>query len=211
MHRTGAAPGNGETSPSGARRSVRRRTLLTTALAAVPAVMAGGIVSGTVAWAASASRGLSVSGLKVEHRVNPFGVDATRPRFGWRMESSTRGQRQTAYQILVASSPERLTRSGADLWNSGRVTSSDSVAVRYSGMQLHASTRYYWTVLVWDKDGHVVSDAPSAFFETGLLSTDGMGRWSGAKWISMAGKKPNSPGAPMLRRQVALRGGVSND
>ncbi|MER7394084.1 family 78 glycoside hydrolase catalytic domain [Streptomyces sp. NPDC000151] len=154
------------------------------------------------------SGGTSVTGLTVEHRTAPLGVDAARPRFGWRLESAVRGQRQTAYRILVATTPQRLNSPGsADVWDSGRVTSADSVAVPYGGKGLAASTRYHWTVLVWDKDGRPVSHSPTAHFETGLLSTDGVAGWDGAKWIGMAGKKPNSPGAPMLRSEVPLRAG----
>ncbi|AVH60943.1 alpha-L-rhamnosidase-related protein [Streptomyces sp. HG99] len=105
--------------------------------------MAGGAGTGGTAWAAPAAADrTSLSGLTVEHRTNPLGVDADKPRFGWRMVSAARGRRQTAYQILVATSPERLTRSRANVWNSGRVESPDSVAVRYSGTPLRASTRY---------------------------------------------------------------------
>jgi alpha-L-rhamnosidase len=182
--------------------------VLGTALGAGAAAMAGGIGAGGTAWAAPASDRTSLSGLTVEHRTDPLGVDADKPRFGWRMESTARGRRQTAYQILVATSPERLTRTRADVWNSGRVESSGSVAVRYSGTALRASTRYFWTVTVWDEDGRAVTAAPTAHFETALLSSDGVAGWDGAKWISMAGKEPNSPGAPLLRRQATLKGRV---
>ncbi|WP_329263000.1 glycoside hydrolase family 78 protein [Streptomyces sp. NBC_01478] len=153
------------------------------------------------------SAGTTVSGLTVEHRTDPLGVDAAHPRFGWRMESTARGRHQTAYRILLATSPEHLTHGSADVWDSGRVDAADSVAVRYSGSELHASTRYHWTVTVWDEHGRAVTAAPGAHFETGLLSTDGVTGWDGARWIGMAGKRPNTPGAPLLRRRTALTGG----
>ena len=78
------------------------------------------------------------------------------------------GGAKAAYQILVASSPDRLTAARADVWNSGRVGSSDSVAVRYAGKPLRASTRYHWTVTVWDAEGRPAGTAAPAFFETGL-------------------------------------------
>ncbi|MGW0420145.1 family 78 glycoside hydrolase catalytic domain [Streptomyces sp. NPDC003015] len=146
----------------------------------------------------------TVEGLTVEHRTDPLGVDAARPRFGWRTASRVRGRRQSAYRILVASTPDRLAEGRADVWDSGRTDSADSVAVRYAGPGLHASTRYHWTVQVWDETGHRLPEAPAARFETGLLSTDGVTGWDGAQWISMAGKAPNSAGAPLLRRQTAL-------
>jgi alpha-L-rhamnosidase len=149
----------------------------------------------------------AVEGLTVEHRTDPLGVDAARPRFGWRTASRVRGRRQTAYRILVSSTPDRLAEGRADVWDSGRTDSADSVAVRYAGPGLHASTRYHWTVQVWDENGRRLPDAPAARFETGLLSTDGVTGWDGAKWISMAGKAPNSAGSPLLRRQTALKAG----
>ncbi|MFJ7074000.1 family 78 glycoside hydrolase catalytic domain [Streptomyces sp. NPDC098781] len=185
-------------------RGVRRRTVLTTALSAAPLAVAGGIIGGGPATAASVPHRAAVEGLTVEHRTNPLGVDAERPRFGWRTASPVRGRRQSAYRILVATAPDRLTPTRADVWNSGRVTSPDSVAVRYAGPALRPATRYHWTVTVWDETGHAVPAAPTAHFETGLLSTDGVAGWDGAQWISMAGKQPNTPGAPLLRRQVDL-------
>ncbi|MEU9288278.1 family 78 glycoside hydrolase catalytic domain [Streptomyces sp. NPDC048275] len=168
-----------------------------------PGLMTGGTSVATEA--SPRSQGGPVWGLTVEHRTDPLGVDANRPRFGWRTRSATRGWRQGAYQILVASSPDKLTPARADVWNSGRVRSSDSVAVRYAGKQLHASTRYHWTVTVWDPQGRRTGTAPAAFFETGLQSTDGATGWDGAQWIGMTGKTPNSAGAPMLRKQTALK------
>ncbi|MGY6020084.1 family 78 glycoside hydrolase catalytic domain [Streptomyces spinosirectus] len=185
-------------------RTVRRRTVLGTALGVVPVALAGGIGGAGTASATPAGERGAVEGLTVEHRTNPLGVDAAKPRFGWRTASSARGRRQTAYRILVASSAGRLARGHADVWDSGRVTSADSVAVRYAGAALHPATRYHWTVRVWDEDGRALPETPAAFFETGLLSTDGVTGWDGAKWISMAGKAPNSPGSPLLRRQAAL-------
>ncbi|WP_328752396.1 glycoside hydrolase family 78 protein [Streptomyces sp. NBC_00285] len=146
----------------------------------------------------------AVEGLTVEHRANPLGVDAARPRFGWRTASRVRGRRQTAYRILVASTPDRLTDGRADVWDSGRTDSADSVAVRYAGPGLRASTRYHWTVQLWDENGRPLPEAPTARFETGLLSTDGVTGWDGARWITMAGKAAGSAGAPLLRTQAEL-------
>src|SRR5437899_2585006 len=86
--------------------------------------------------AGEASAATTLDNLTVEHRSDPLGVDAAKPRFGWQMSSSERGERQTAYRILVATSPSRLTTGAADMWDSGRVASSDSVAVPYRGRAL---------------------------------------------------------------------------
>ncbi|WP_449343786.1 family 78 glycoside hydrolase catalytic domain [Streptomyces phyllanthi] len=168
--------------------------------------MAGGAGGGSAHAASSPhTENAAVCGLTVEHRTSPLGVDAARPRFGWRMGSAARGQKQGAYQIIVATSPDKLSTARADVWNSGRVRSSDSVAVRYAGEPLSPSTRYHWTVTVWDAEGHPVGVAFPSSFETGLMSTDGAAGWDGAHWIGMKGKTPHSPGAPMLRKEEHLR------
>ena len=65
-----------------------------------------------------------VADLKTEYSVDPLGIDVAQPRLSWRVESDERGQRQTAYQVLVASSAEALAQDRGDLWDSGRVESS---------------------------------------------------------------------------------------
>ncbi|MFE1835673.1 family 78 glycoside hydrolase catalytic domain [Streptomyces sviceus] len=169
-----------------------------------------GAISGTPAAAAPPHplKDSDVYGLTVEHRTDPLGVDTAHPRFGWRMHSVGRGRSQGAYEIHVATSPGRLAGDRADAWNSGRVRSAQSVAIRYQGEPLEASTRYYWTVTVWDTEGRLVGTGPVAWFETGLMSTDGVTGWDGAQWIGMKGKTPGSPGAPMLRTEAPLRGRV---
>lgn len=154
-------PGLDESDVAGTRHAgIRRRTVLVATAGAVP-VVAGAVGGSAAAQTAPSCRpDAAVSGLTVEHRTDPLGVDAARPRFGWRMRSAARGRSQGAYQILVASSPDRLTAGRADVWNSGRVRSADSVAVRYAGRALGASTRYHWTVAVWDAEGRPVGTAP---------------------------------------------------
>ena len=53
----------------------------------------------TAAFAATA-----VADLRCDYAVNPLGVDSANPRLFWKLESGARGQRQTSYQILAASS-----------------------------------------------------------------------------------------------------------
>ncbi|MFF7795412.1 family 78 glycoside hydrolase catalytic domain [Streptomyces sp. NPDC007991] len=201
----GREPGAGEL-PSAHSTAVPRRTVLA-ATAGVVSVGAGATGGGTSAAAepSRAAQGAAVWGLTVEHRTDPLGVDANRPRFGWRMRSAARGRSQGSYRILVASSPDKLSTARADLWDSGRVSSSESVAVRYEGEPLSASTRYHWTVTVWDAEDRPVGVASPATFETGLMSTDGVTGWDGAQWIGMKGKVPGSAGAPLLRKETPLR------
>ena len=83
--------------------------------------------------------------LKCEYAINPLGIDSAQPRFNWILESSQRGQMQSAYQILVASSEEKLNANISDKcakpsresgWDSGKVASDKSVNVPYEGSAL---------------------------------------------------------------------------
>ncbi|GAI99254.1 unnamed protein product, partial [marine sediment metagenome] len=68
-------------------------------------------------------RGISVRELHCEYAQNPLGIDAPHPRFSWLLESTRRGQRQTAYQVLVATAVEKLNNNIGDKWDSGKVVS----------------------------------------------------------------------------------------
>ena len=82
---------------------------------------------------------LSVTGLRCEYAENPPGVDVPGPRLFWKHESATRGQRQTAYQILAAASLDALAKDKSDLWDSGKVASDASVQISYRGQALKSS------------------------------------------------------------------------
>jgi hypothetical protein len=64
-----------------------------------------------------------VEHLRCEYRENPLGIESAQPRLSWWLRSDVRGQRQAAYQVLVASSPDVLARGEGDLWDSWRKAS----------------------------------------------------------------------------------------
>lgn len=134
--------------------------------------------------------GVSVTNLRCEYRENPLGIDARRPRLGWQLVSPERGQRQTAYRVLVASSPGLLQRGEADLWDSGRVASAQSSQVHYAGGPLNARQQVFWKVQIWDQDGRAAEWSPVANWDTGLLEPKD---WSGAAWIRLAQDQRSSP------------------
>lgn len=77
--------------------------------------------------------------LKVGHQTALLGVDDAPPRLSWRMEGKEKGLAQTAYEILVATSAEKLTPETADLWASGQVKETGTVTP-YAGKALPSST-----------------------------------------------------------------------
>ncbi len=95
------------------------------------------------------NRGLAVVDLQCEYRVNPLGIDPPKPRLSWQVHSAQRGVKQAAYQILVASSRKRLDQGQADLWDSGKVASGDTVNIVYQGRPLGSRDVCFWKVRVW--------------------------------------------------------------
>lgn len=140
---------------------------------------AGGLAFLAMLALATQSWGAMVAtGLRCEYAPNPLGVDALQPRLSWVLQSSERGQTQTAYQVLVAASEAKLAQNQGDLWDSGRVASSASLHVVYAGKPLTSGQRVFWKVRVWDRDGQAGGYSEPAWWEMGLLNpTDWQGRW----------------------------------
>lgn len=97
------------------------------------------------------------------------------PEFSWVVPLTRPGDRQTAYQILVASRRDLLTPERADLYNSGAVESDRSVAVEYEGAPLASASSYSWCVRTWNGLGQQSAWSEPQPFVTGQLS-DGKGR-----------------------------------
>ncbi|MGB5419377.1 family 78 glycoside hydrolase catalytic domain [Algibacter sp.] len=123
---------------------------------------------------------VTLTDLKCEYRINPLGIDNSTPRFSWKLEEEnrTRGQKQTAYQVLVASSLEKLKNNNGDVWNSGKTESNQSVNNTYQGNELESAKQYFWKVKVWDKDGNATNWSNYEKFSMGLLKqSDWKGNW----------------------------------
>jgi alpha-L-rhamnosidase len=141
-----------------------------------------------------------ITNLLCEYRSNPLGIDITKPRLSWQMQTERQGARQTAYRILAGSS-----EGGADLWDSGKVESDQSVHIVYDGKPLTSRQRVYWKVIVWDETGSE-NQSDSAWFELGLLNReDWQAEWIGA---SLAGGPRTTIPAPFLRKSFSLSNSV---
>ncbi|MFO0984580.1 MAG: hypothetical protein U1E76_23130 [Planctomycetota bacterium] len=125
--------------------------------------------------------------LRCEYLTDPIGLDETAPRFSWSVASDKRGQMQSAYQILVATSLEALAANQGDLWDSGKVNSDQCVHVAYGGKPLTSRLSAHWSVRVWDKQGTASPYGPPAAFEMGLLNP---GDWR-ARWIALENPPAN--------------------
>src|SRR5882724_11146436 len=146
------------------------------------------------------------SELECQAMTTPLGLGNAHPRLSWRLNDPRRGAVQSACEIRVASSPEKLQRDEADVWDSGKIMSADSVSVPYGGPALVSRGRYFWEVRVWDGEGKPTAYSKPSWWEMGLLSAeDWTARWiaqdmpvergdhaSNPKWIWSTDKAPSS-------------------
>src|ERR1051326_2345963 len=122
------------------------------------------------AWTLALGASLRVVDLRCEYLQSPLGIDEAHPRLTWRLESSERGERQTAYEILVASELGKID--SPDLWDSEKVANSQTVNIVYAGKPLTSRQRCFWKVKVWDKDGQPSDWSEPAEWTMGLLKPD---------------------------------------
>ena len=121
--------------------------------------------------------------LRCEYRVDPLGIDVLRPRLFWEMHDARRGAKQTAYQVLVASTSEKLAADQGDLWDSGKVLTDQSIQIVYAGVPLPSRVRCHWKVRLWDAEAKATPWSKPAAWSMGLLAPGDFQ----AKWIGVEG------------------------
>ncbi|MEX0330990.1 MAG: family 78 glycoside hydrolase catalytic domain [Puniceicoccaceae bacterium] len=165
---------------------------------------------------------LQVIDLRCDDRTDPIEIDNPQPVLRWKLlaQSTTdRSRSQSAYRILVATSLERLQADEADLWDSQRIQSSNSITVRYEGQPLTSRQACFWKVMVWDEAGRPSEWSKPAYWKMALLDASD---WEGSKWIGLAKDTRDSPHAereymfmpepemkrsypsPLLRKEIFL-------
>jgi len=157
--------------------------------------------------AISADETLSISALSCERQQNPLAIDSPDPRLSWVLTSNKRAQRQTAYHILVAASPHALAQNRGDLWDTGKVTSSETLNVTYAGRPLTSGQACYWKVRIWDHADRPTQWSQPATWEVALLESSD---WAAA-WLSDGKTNPPTDTsvftpdpAPLFRKEFTL-------
>jgi alpha-L-rhamnosidase len=152
----------------------------------------------------SVTADFDVVALTCEYQCNPLGVDELKPRLSWQLKSNLRGEKQTAYQIIVASTEKLLDTGYGDLWDSGKVSSDQSVHVEYAGVPLISRQACHWQVRVWGTNKHASALSAPAYWEMGLLERDDWkAHWIGGTPVRMPSPKQIPP-SPIFRKVFCL-------
>jgi alpha-L-rhamnosidase len=169
----------------------------------------GILIIGAVLLAGVCSASVVVQNLRCEYLSDPLGIDVSVPRLSWIITSDRRSERQTAYQILTASSTKLLSANQGDLWDSGKVAAEDSCQVAYAGSALASRQACFWKVRVWDRNGKPSRWSAVAEWHMGLLEAKD---WQ-AKWITAGRATPAATVTLVIRRATyaAVEGGGTMD
>jgi len=138
--------------------------------------------------------------LQCEYRENPIGVDSPKPRLSWALQSDQRGEVQTSFQLLAASSLENLAKNQGELWDSGQIKNGQTVNVLYAGRSLRSAEQVFWKVRAWDTAGKPSAWSAPASWTMGLVAESD---WQ-AKWITAARTEPTT----LLRREFTVKPGL---
>jgi alpha-L-rhamnosidase len=169
----------------------------------------------TLLLSADMNAGLIPQRPRCDYRENPVGIDSATPRLDWWLQSSdpsARGQGQTAWQILAASSPTLLESGRGDLWDSGKVASGNTTQIPYAGLPPQSHQTVWWKVRAWDAADRPGDWSPPAQWTMGVLRPED---WAGAAWIGapddsapdLAKAKPKFE-TVLLRREFEVKPGL---
>ncbi|WP_210502741.1 alpha-L-rhamnosidase [Nocardioides xinjiangensis] len=138
----------------------------------------------------------SVERPRVDGRTGPlYAFGNQKPSFSWLLDDV---DVQMAYEIRASSTEATLPR--ANLWRTGKVTSSASAQVVWKGLPLNSRQQVYWQVRVWDNNGQVSEWSEPQFFEMGLLNKSD---WGNAQWIEHPTRNPQGP-MPIFAKQITV-------
>ncbi|MHB8581603.1 MAG: alpha-L-rhamnosidase [Ignavibacteriaceae bacterium] len=123
---------------------------------------------------------VTIENLKCEYLSNPLGIENRNPIMSWELNSNDRDIQQTSYQIIVASSIEKLAANQGDIWETQKINSDHTINILYDGKPLTSRMECYWKVRVWTNKGKSEWSTP-AKWSMGLLEKSD---WT-AKWIGL--------------------------
>ncbi len=149
----------------------------------------------------SASVPLPPSHVRIIDFFEQLGIDTPSPRFGWVGNAALgdRGERQTAYEIIVSAKEAEIRANRGTLWDSGKVASAQQYGISYGGPALTKTTKYWWKVRAWDNDSQPSPWSDEASFITGFFQ---LSDWNpSGQWIAAPESVTTKAGPrPMFRK-----------
>lgn len=133
---------------------------------------------------------ISFEKLMIDSKENPSTIESDQPLFSWIVRVPGYNKSQSSFQILVASSEDKLNENDADLWNSGKVESDESAFVKYKGKPLKALQLYFWKVRISDNQGINSNWSKTQKFKMGMIDA---ANWGASKWITLTKDTRTSP------------------
>jgi alpha-L-rhamnosidase len=110
------------------------------------------------------------------------------PDFGWIVNSNKKGDYQVGYEIMVASSPELLRKGRPDMWNTGKVSTSNSININYAGQPLSSNASYWWKVRTWNR--RAGKSKWSTIQRINISDLNAKKEWPGeARWVQLTNEK----------------------
>ena len=144
---------------------------------------------------------LPPSHARIVDSFEQLGIDTTTPRFGWVDNAAPldRGEKQTAYEIIVSAKEADIQVNRGTLWDSGKVASARQYGILYTGTALTKTTKYWWKIRSWDKDDQPSPWSDEASFVTGFFQPSD---WdAGGQWIAAPESVTTKTGPrPMFRK-----------
>lgn len=137
---------------------------------------------------------IRITDLRCENLIAPVAIDNTLPHFSWKIQGNDI-IRQKYYEIQIGTDSIRLSRGKANLWDTGKILSTASVMVPYSGKKLQSRDLCYWRVRVWNEKGKASVWSDIQRFGIGILGNDKLK----GEYIGLAAGN-GDVSAPLLRK-----------
>lgn len=96
--------------------------------------------------------GYTIVGNSLKSAVKPLILNK-QPMLGWELVNVNGASSQSAYRIILSNQKEKINNGIGDVWDSGKIISTESSNVLYQGKELQVLSTYYWRVIIWDKSG----------------------------------------------------------
>ncbi len=154
------------------------------------------------------SQGMKLINLQCNSQANPLGIESVSPLLSWEIQTPQQNVLQTAYRILVADDPAKLSANNGNVWDSKRIASAASINVAYKGNALKSTQTYYWKVMIWDNKSHATAWSSIQKWQMGLLS---VADWKDADWIAYDKMPDSSYIVPFIHLRGPKSLGYEND